>query len=387
MSKVGVEWISVITSMMVPQRAFVFGFPIALLVLLLIYKQVVQERRVWNIFAFAGIGVLFGLLTIIHTHSFLAVGFILACWALCTLLQKEKGRHGFFQALYCWMVFSIVSLTIALPILFFFDRSTIAHTAQGTFIRWFPGWFVNSEGDHKGMNWLWWWILNWGLTLPAGIIGWFILPNKKKLFFIPFFLLFILLNLFLFQPYIWDNTKFLVWVSLGVSGLAAYMLWRMLVTKHYALRVLAIGLFIIMIFSGVLDAYYALDKTKHQWGMYSANDLLMVNYIRAATDRDDVFLTSDMHNNAISNLAGRKIIMGFRAWLWTYGMDYSTVERDVFEMFRAGQNVQMLLEKYHVKYVAFDNVVREQYKGNEEYFKLRYPVFYQGEGYTIYTIK
>jgi uncharacterized membrane protein YfhO len=213
------------------------------------------------------------------------------------------------------------------------------------------------------------------------------LPNKKKLLFVPFFLLFILLNLFLFQPYIWDNTKFLVWVSLGVSGLAAYVLRQMLVKKLYIVRVLAILLFLIMIFSGGLDAYYALDKTKHQWGMYSANDLLMVNYIRAATDKNDVFLTSDMHNNAISNLAGRRIIMGFRAWLWTYGMDYSNVERDVFEMFRAGMNVQMLLEKYHVKYVAFDNVVREQYKGNEEYFKLRYPVFYQGEGYTIYTIK
>ena len=51
------------------------------------------------------------------------------------------------------------------------------------------------------------------------------------------FFLFGLMNLFLFQPYIWDNTKILTWASLGISGLAAYTLHALWVKKAVMLAV------------------------------------------------------------------------------------------------------------------------------------------------------
>ena len=386
-SEKGIEGISVITSMMIPQRSFVFGFPIALCVAILIYKEIQKSHKDWSVKRFIIVGLVFGALPLLHTHSFLALGIVFACWFFVTFLHTKHKKESFFHPLFCWVAFGAATLIVAAPILLLFYRTTIVTTTSGTFIKWFPGWFVNSKGDHAGMNWMWWWILNWGLTLPLGIVGWFLMSKKKKLIIAPFFVLFILLNLFLFQPYIWDNTKFLVWASLGISGSAAYTVRWLFTKKHWGVRVLTIFLFFIMIFSGGLDAFYAVDKRKHSWGMYSYDDVALEGYIREHTNPNDVFLTSDVHNNVITNLTGRKILMGFRAWLWTYGMNYGQIEKDEIAMFRGDAGAQQLLKKYDIAYVAFDNKVLEEFHGNEVYYKQRYPVFYRSENYTIYAVK
>ncbi len=383
----GIEWISVITSMMIPQRSFVFGFPIALCAAILIYKEIQKTHKDWSVKRFLIAGFLFGSLPLLHTHSFLALGIILVCWFFATFIHTKHKKESFFHPLFCWVAFGVAALIIAAPILLTFYRTTIVTTTSGSFIKWFPGWFVNPSGDHAGMNWMWWWVLNWGLTLPLGIIGWFLMPKKKKLMIAPFFVLFVFLNLFLFQPYIWDNTKFLVWASLGISGSAAYTLRRLFAKKHWGIRALTIFLFFIMIFSGGLDAFYAVDKRKHSWGMYTYDDLALARYIRGHTNSNDVFLTSDVHNNVIPNLTGRKTLMGFRAWLWTYGMNYGQIEKDEITIFSGDVGARELLKKYDIAYVAFDHKVLEDFHGNEAYYKQRYPVFYKSENYTIYAVK
>lgn len=387
LSDQGIQWISVITSMMVPQRAFVFGFPIALLIFLMIFLQIQQQRHEWKVSRFLGAGLLYGFMPLIHTHSFLVLGIIFACWFVYSMMRKEHDKHSVVHALLCWTIFGVVTLTIASPILLTFYRGTVSDTAHGNFIRWYPGWYVNKNAEHAGMNWMWWWLLNWGITLPLGIAGLFAMPRKQAIVLAPFFVIFVLLNLFLFQPFAWDNTKFLVWASLGISGCAGYALWVFMKAKGKVFFPLAMLLFFFAIFSGGLDALYALDKSKHSWTMYSNDDLSMVEFVRQRTDPNEVFLTSDSHNNPIINLTGRKILMGFRGWLWTYGMNYGPVERDVMAIYYANKDIDELLKKYNISYVVFDGKVLSEYRADEKYFRNRFPIFYENLWHRIYKVK
>ena len=91
--------------------------------------------------------------------------------------------------------------------------------------------------------------------------------NKKSAFFflLPFIILFIVLNLILLQPWVWDNSKLLAWVSLAVSGLAGYAVYR------FKYRKMAIFIFLVLTASGMIDAYRVLIPRLNSYQMYSAD--------------------------------------------------------------------------------------------------------------------
>lgn len=384
LTSIGIQWISVITSMIVPQRSFTFGFPIALSIALIVLRQIEKQRKEWSFRWFVVAGIVSGFMPLIHMHSFMMLALLMGCWMIWTFLRKETdaGRH---HALACWSALLCTTMLVAFPSLILFYAQTVGKASHGLFVQWYPGWFVNQHAEHKDINWIWWWFLNWGITLPIGILGWFISKVRVKAITLPFFVMFIVLNLFLFQPYVWDNTKILVWASLGISGTAAYVIWRLL-HQNVMLKLCACFLFFLMIFSGLLDAYAAVDKRRHNWSMYEASALVAVDDFKKLSQPTDIVLTSDSHNNPFMNLSGRQVVMGFRGWLWTYGFDYGQIEHDVMAMFRGEKDAELLLKNYGVKYVIFDDKVRNEYNGNEEFFSQRYEQVLEGGRYVVYKI-
>lgn len=69
MERLNYQWITPLTCLNVPQRAFLFGFPITLSIFSLLYTGI--EHKKWREFLFAGI--LAGTLPFFHSHSFLAM--------------------------------------------------------------------------------------------------------------------------------------------------------------------------------------------------------------------------------------------------------------------------------------------------------------------------
>lgn len=220
-----IHWISVIDSMIIPQRSFQLGFPWAVAVLILVYKCLMERDSSVKV-AVVG-GLLFGFLPIIHAHSFLAAGIILGFWMTGIFFTDPKI---FLKRKFkLWLVFGGSALIVALPLIRLF---ILPEGGGGTGLKWFPGWYAREEN----INWFVFWWRNWGITPLVAMWGWLKVLNRKNelpLFtffvFLPFFVLFALVNLVQFQPWLWDNTKLLVWVSLGFSGLAGYavssLLW------------------------------------------------------------------------------------------------------------------------------------------------------------------
>jgi hypothetical protein len=382
-----IHWISVINSMIIPQRAFVMGFPIALFVLASIWRQFFIYKKTNKIFLML-MGLILGILPLIHTHSFLAVGVILACWTIGDLTQLALTHSKKIkERLVSWVIVAGCTALLAVPLCsYFFLQNTNSH-----FFTWMPGWYITQDN----VSFVVFWLKNWGvLPLIAALGLWSTVSAAKKkpakivvLFqYLPYLVLFTLLNLWLFQPFIWDNTKILVWVSVGFSALAAVglqSLWNNPVHQYFN-RALVLVLFCFSTFSGVLDAYRVIQIHDHTYQMYSADELQLAEWARVNTPRTSVWLTSDQHNHWLINLTGRQTLLAFRGWLWTHGYDYTAIEKDLTALFQNPEKNEALFAKYNISYIVIGPSEKNQWGAQEEMFAKLFAKVQSKPGYSIF---
>lgn len=381
-----IRWISIIQSMVIPQRAFTMGFPCTLLVLMTLLA--LYRKKSVPLLQLMLTGAVFGLLPIIHTHSFLAVTIIAVTWFGFSFFNPDKKHSALWQ----WLIVGGITVFLAgiiIKLLF------ISHVGSG-FMKWFPGWYSH---QFPQLNWLWFWFNNWGVV-PVIAIGYAVYlitrSNKKERFttlglWLPFFMLFVLVNLVLFQPFIWDNTKLLVWVSVGFSALFAQWLsnaWQLLTTKpklkKICGRVLLSVVFLFTIASGGVDAYRVIRLNLHTYEMYTTDDLRLAEWVKQNTPSDSVWLTGDQHNNWLYNLTGRQPLLAYRGWLWTHGYNYRSVEVDQITLFKDPRHNMQLFEKYSIDYIMIGPNERQVWHANEAEFSALFPIVQQTTYYKLF---
>lgn len=380
----GIKWLSVIDSMVIPQRAFTLGFPLTVVALTLIYQAIyIPEKNLRRNYAKLIVaGIILGVMPLVHTHSFLSAGIILSFWMVGDVWQHQTH---YWAALKKWLLLGSISLVLAVPIFLFF----FANQVHG-FIQWYPGWLA----QEYNLNWLVFWVLNWGLTPLLAVIGYLVWLKKqtqfkvsklpKALLFAPFFILFILANLFLFQPFSWDNTKLIVWAALGFSGLVGYVLYIQWPTTLG--KILVPVLFVVTIASGSIDAYRIVRTDLHQYQMYSAEEMALSDWVKTATPPEAVWLTGTQHNHWLFNLTGRQAVMTYPGWLWTHGYDYVPVENDVRSLYANPQNREVI-EKYDIEYVVVGPEEERHLGAKRSEWQLAHPEIKTTQNYSLFQVQ
>ncbi len=360
--EVPIEWINVVNSMVIPQRAFVLGFPLALLgmggILWLREQHGIEKfsaRKQWFI-AILSCSVL-GLLPLLHTHSFLAAFVILACVTLADLVSSDSRREILSRTGW-WSGIAMGVGVVALPIWFLFFGDHISRS----FIQWKPGWYASEDE----INWLVFWLLNWGIVPITSLVGsiWMGLRAWKRKdgietgLLLSGWVIFALLNLFQFQPFIWDNTKLLVWSSLIFSGVTAWLLVRLKTLAWWGLS-LSVLIFLSATASSVLDLSWTLQFEDHSYGWYSQSQLSAAEWVIEHTDPDSVWVTHTEHNNWLYTLTGRQTLLTYEGWLWTHGYDYMPIKQDYQTMLRNpdGERARELYAEYGVDYIVVENSI------------------------------
>lgn len=411
-----IKWINVIDSMMIPQRAFLLGFPLALLALSLIYKNfyLAKKAKLWQII-FAGI--ILGVMPLIHTHSFLASFIILAFWMVGSILEKTtwNNKHARAQlsafgdsidrsksakrsiaarqkVIKFWFSLIFTTSIIALPIIKLFFWNQIGDN----FFKFYPGWLAKEFE----MNWLVFWFKNWFLVPPLAILGFLVASAKNKQnFFIfgPFVFIFILVNLFLFQPFPWDNTKLIIWSSVGFSYLVVYILEVILKKKSFfkfkfattfKLKKIILGIvFLSLVASGIIDVYRIIRHDLHSYTLYSREELKLDDWVKNNTATTSIWLTGEKHNHFLFNLTGRQSLLTYRGWLWTHGYKYHQIEKDVKQMFAHPLTSQKLFEKYEVDYIVIGYNEKKVWQANEAEFENNFPLIKKTKNYKIFKLK
>lgn len=357
-----IHWTALINNLVLPQRAFTMGMPLGILVLTSI---LIGLREVKNNKMFLYAGIIAAFLPAIHIHSLVAVSFL-----------------GFFLII----LFSGKNIKlIARRFLFFFGPIIILGFWQILFL--FPGngysYIVQLGWMAKDENWIYFWVKNLGFNFFFILPAFFAVSKRMRVFYIPFFLLFVIANIFLFQPHDYDNIKIMEYWFLPTSVILSIFLVKIwqesILSKLFVCAVLPL-----MILAPVLDLAHLYLRPGYLFLM--KEEIKVAEIIKEKTPQNSVFLTSDKHNHLVPVLTGRQILMGYRGWLWTYGIKYQGREKDIADMYSGAANAKKLLEKYGVDYVFIGPAEKSMLNFNEQFFAQNYPLFFKKGDIKIYKV-
>ncbi len=375
------QWLNPVLAYLVPQRSTLFGFSLALIDLVLIWMAVAGSAR-WRPFLFAG--VVAGLMPVFHVHAYGTVVALSAFWALFAWRRE-------------WLAFFVPALVVGVPILAWMwppaNNSVCGNSPSLHGYCFEIGWLSYLDLQHDSVVWfgrdfVWFWIRNTSVLIPLLIAahflrGWF--PTAFPKWFAPVWLWFLVPNVIVLQPWDWDNTKFFIfWALLGsvvVGGLLAHMFKR-----GPGSAVLAAVLLVLLCLSGALDLARASDFSVSSVQFADAGGLQVADWVRANTSPDAVFAVADEHNNPIPTLAGRRELIGYPGWLWTYGLpDYVQKGVDEKLILDGAPSTPELVKKYGVGYVMIGP--QELARGaSRAYWDEHGTLVYNNAGYAVYKV-
>lgn len=366
-----IYWSNLIADYILPQRGFIPAlglFTVFILLLWKIYKARETKRpEIWLI------GLILGSLPFFHVHTFLVSSGILFWFLVLTYFHQPKK-------IMVWIPPIILTAIMVVPQLYW----QFSHTFGHGFARLQLGWMKGTE------NFFSFWIRNMGLEFIIFVVGSIYLFWKRHeqsfLFrlLVPVILLFGLINIFVFQPYDYDNTKFLVYGHYILSLLAIYLMVKLKSRWGNKSWLMIVPVVILMTITGFLST---LRETYLSWRIADNNDLALAQFIKEKTSSSSIFLTSDSHNHPVTMLAGRSILMGYRGWLWTHGINYNLTERDVLNMFTGLPITTELLRQYKVSYVFIGPAELNEFRANKAFFQAHYPVIFANESGTIFDVR
>ncbi|MDQ6636250.1 MAG: hypothetical protein M3Y62_00495 [Candidatus Dormibacteraeota bacterium] len=361
------QWLNPVLGWLLPQRSVLLGFPLALLLLALLWRAL-EDREPTARQAFGFAGVLAGLLPLAHLHAYGTVLVLAAFWAVF-----ERRRE--------WLTFFVPALLLGLP--------QVAWLATGTGgqPRWQIWWLADTGGHADGP--LWFWLKNLGLFVPLLLAAFLwrpALPAQSRLRLAPIWLWFLIPNLLVFQPWDWDNTKFFAYWALLGSLVIGALLARLLSRGRLG-PVLAAVCLVLLVLSGGLDLARSLDQPLNQAQFADRGGLETAAWVRTNTDRHAIFLVAPEHNEPVPALAGRSVAAGYPGWLWSYGIpDWQRRAADADRMLRGDPETPALLRRYHVSYVVLGPQELGGHQANAAYWNSAALRVYANSTYTVYRI-
>ena len=368
LKNLGYWWINSYLAYFLPQRTFLFAFPITITILSLLYLGQKREKTIPFILA----GCLAGTLPLVQAHSLLLI-FILCAFYFPTAIYFSKNKT---QTLRNWLIFASLTTLIALPVL----EAISSQANLISNIKFAPGW-ASQE------NIIWFWFKNLGLFGPILILSLAWLYAKKLnlfLLYLPFLVVFILCNIFTFQPWNFDNSKLLIYWYFASSIPVAYFLYIKFLIEGFYKKLIGTIIVVILIFSSVLDIFRTFTPvTYHR--IFSNEDLQIAESVKKLTSPEAVFLTAPIHNHPISALSGRSTLLGFHGWVWSHGLDYQKRAQDIEQIYSGSEIANQLISKYHISYVTVGPPERENFSINE-YFLSRYPKLMLNSNWQIYDV-
>jgi len=363
------HWTNIVTDMMIPQRASLFGLPLALMIFTIFTiawqrfgaaqpdaSETPQSRRGTLLLMFVA-GILAGLLPLFHTHSYISVGLV------SLVLFAFRPRRE-------WLAFWIPAVVLASPQLL-----GLAQHATGTgIVRWLPGWL-----GHDDRFFPWYLVRNFGLPLLLAIPAWFAAPREWRIFYLAFVLLIVFSFTIVVSPNIFDNGKpTYYWHAINSILVAAWLI--KLATVHRQ-RLVALLLGFLCVATGITVLRSESLATMH---LFTDEELRAVLFVREQTPPQALFLTAPSLNQPVLCLSGRPVVRGASAWIWSHGYEFRERENDVRRIYAGAADAFDLLRYYGVDYIYLGPAERSDLMAQAAFFDANFPAIYRSPAITIY---
>lgn len=362
---------SVIPDMLLPQRGFVMGLTVVLIVMNLLLQY--RHKKSSSLLYVSA--TLIGLLPFFHIHSFLWLSGLWFVHSLYLWLKQPKQRQALLRS--CGVL-----LLLALPqIWWFFNQGVSDH-----FIAWHPGWMLDWTQSTSLFASIKLFLLNFGIT--AGILTVVPLRIKKMWITNPTLALFIgyswlvfVVCLFVsFQPWPYDNLKFMMLSYFFFCVFAALELAQWWVGWKKVLV-------ICIVLSGTLSGTLSLIREVLLNSVIAdAQERTIAGDLQTILKPGAVVLTGYDHNHPVPMLIGQPVVMGYPGWLWSHGIDSSQTLSDVSQLYAGTDLTNFLLSKHEIGYVYISNRERSKFTVNETYWSEHFTKLYEKGDVVVYQV-
>jgi hypothetical protein len=365
---------------LLPQRSVLFGISIVLIGTSLLW----MARRDLKPKALLFVGTLVGLTPLFHVHGYATVVALAAMWAVWS-----RDRR--------WWVFFPPAVLLAVPVLVL-----IAPDAGASSIHWMVGWEAFLPPGAYGtwgqdvVTWIWFWFKNLAFfpILFLAAMWWKAIPRDLRQWLAPIWLWFLVPNVVAMQTWDWDNTKFFTYWCLFGCVLVAYalvLLWdRVLPRLPWGVspdtwtalaqprRALVVFLILTLTLSGAFDLATAINLRINQYSNASLGGMAAAAWVRDHTDPKSVFVTAPDNTEPIMELSGRRVVVGFPGWIWSYGDGFPGDRvAAVATILQGRPGTDALLKTYNVSYVVIGPIEL----GQPNFASLDY---WNGHGQVVY---
>ena len=379
-----IRWVNIICDMLVPQRGILGGWTLLMPCLNLLVPPLAQKKR-HGVRTLVLLGLFAGGLPLVHTHSYLALVLFSAGACAYAVLHAEEKWTAFRP----WLLYGAIAAALSLPQLLAF--TFVQATGSDHFLSVWFNW-ANNRGN-RGLvdNYLWFYLKNVGV--PYILILLALLRRKKRGECLPddlyqyrliacgAFAIYLIAELFKFQPNEYDNNKLLyVWFLLCLPMAADYALEAFDRLKGLpGRRVIAAG-FLICCFAGA--GLTIARECVSDYHAYSPQDIQTAEYVKENTPRHSVFLTGNQHLNPVSSLAGRTILCSSDLYLYYHGFNTGERRSEIASFYENPASNLDLLKKYQVEYIYVSAYERSdsQYFLNEDELESLFPLAFETSG-------
>jgi hypothetical protein len=329
------NFLNVLVDFFQPQLAFLFGFPLAALLLLVLFRKVAgrapADRTTYFVVATVA------LLPLSHMHSFMVLAPVVGLLVLFERrtvpwpasapaasgpeLLEEKlpsprwGHPGVKAA-----AGLVAGLAVALQFAFILSQKKSAD---------FSGFDVGARlgalseiPDFLHARRLWFWVRAAGAPFVVGLMG-FCLPvnfrcrqsdpeRRANLGLLVLFAVtagyFVIINFYRFTPSWGDSNKFFLYWDLMLCLYAGRLLARWWEGRRWQ-RILAAA---VLLFGAILPSAVEWNlRYRHGASrLLSACDRMVADWIRLNTPKDAVFLSANSYTHYVTALAGRRVVNG-----------------------------------------------------------------------------
>ena len=321
-------WKNLFLAMFVTQRGLLYSLA-AGLVLMCVWRAQLHGNKEGPSLALPAQVTLYATMPLFNAPAFLFLSALLAACFIAGWIQRRS--RPFFA----------VGAASIIPAVWLVALVTAGFTAPSA-LRFAPGWMQEGGG-------LWFWARNFGvLPLLIAALGAALVKRgdlAARVFYIAGTATLAFCLLFAIAPWEWDNTKLMIW---GYLALVPF-LWTELIGRWPVVwrTTACLALFS----SGAISLAAGLDA-RHGYGLGNRSELADTKVLLRRISPDARVACLPGYNHPVL-LLGQPVVMGYDGHLFSQGLDYAPVLRDLEILMSGGPDWRNAARRLQVQYLLW----------------------------------
>ena len=378
------EWNQVLAHQLMAQRAFLYGLPLFLLIVTLLWVGLRRGSR--RLFLIAAL--VTATLPYANSNALLVLALTLPVLAL-VFPARALGMNPLHwpqrYPMISWLVYAIISVLLIAPQIYLLQGTSVS----GLALSWSPGFDLANRSDSGTDRWLWYAVKNFGFLLvliPLGLLIRGALPSPSRRILLAIMPLFVLAQLFTFQPLAGDNAKIMIfWYVAGAMAAAAAINALWVRAQTALLRAILVLITVATLLSGLLIHVEFLAQNAH-YGVARADEIAVGMRVRSETFPSAVFATGRWHTNPVLMIGGRSVLIGWSIQVFPLGYDETERDAALREILQYGPGAESLIAEYGIDYVAISSAEIRDLSADPDAFAIRYPLAIEEGDFRIFAV-